>query len=84
MMPFVKTALLLAVLFPSINAQFTIEPEEFYMNAIAGTYDAVIDVRTQTEWDAGHVSRDSRCCCRLCVVRMVVNSLILLVIHGID
>lgn len=56
-MPFLKSALLLAALFPLASGQFTIQPEEFYMGATSGLYDAIIDVRSEGEWSDGHVSR---------------------------
>lgn len=58
--PFLPMALLLAALLPYSNAQFVIDPMEFYTNALAGMYDAIIDVRSDTEWSAGHV-RKSKC-----------------------
>ena len=36
-------------------AQQIIPPSEFYEGVMSGTFDAVIDVRTQSEWDSGHV-----------------------------
>ena len=55
--PFLQSALLLVALLPHFNAQFVIEPMEFYTNAVAGMYDAIIDVRSDSEWNAGHVRR---------------------------
>ena len=55
--PLLQSALLMVAILPHLNAQFVIEPIEFYMNAVAGTYDSIIDVRSESEWEAGHVRR---------------------------
>jgi len=60
-LPFV---LLLTIFLSYTHAQFTIQPDEFAMGNMDGLFDAIIDVRTQAEWDAGHVSaaRAVWCC----------------------
>ena len=40
---------------PVALAQQIILPFEFQQGTMNGTFDAVIDVRTQSEWDSGHV-----------------------------
>lgn len=51
---------LLLTLFSSCTrAQFTIQPAEFAMGNSQGLFDAIIDVRTESEWLGGHVSATS-------------------------
>jgi hypothetical protein len=74
-MPFFKSALLLAALLPSAKAQFTIQPAEFYAGATAGIYDAIIDVRSEGEWNDGHVRgfmRSTGCLRRSVIFTMLI------------
>lgn len=48
--------ILILIICPHLDeAQRTISPEDFYNGIQNSLFDAIIDVRTQNEWDSGHI-----------------------------
>jgi rhodanese-related sulfurtransferase len=58
MMPMMLVIMMAFLTFVSAedDPQLFLEPDEFWAGIQSGEYDAVIDVRTMEEWEAGHIA----------------------------